>query len=117
MKLTQWIGICIIVGGLLPSYHPQLASLYIAAALIGLANMVFQVSIQNAVGRLGEREDREGDHRSPGQPLVHVSLLPGLRTRSAVSVRVSPDRHWTEPDRANLPATAPDREGPDGPLC
>ena len=47
-----------IAGGLLPSYQPSLVSLYLAATMIGMGNMTFQVSIQNAVGRIGGREDR-----------------------------------------------------------
>ncbi len=46
------------LGGLVPTWHPTLASLYVAATLIGLGNMTFQVSIQNAVGFIGGREDR-----------------------------------------------------------
>ncbi|MFM9967448.1 MAG: MFS transporter [Burkholderiales bacterium] len=46
-----------IFGGLLPSYQPSLLSLYFSATLIGTGNMIFQLSIQNAVGRIGKRDD------------------------------------------------------------
>jgi MFS family permease len=45
-------------GALVPAIHPSLTSLYFAAMLIGLGNMVFQVAIQNAVGFIGRPEDR-----------------------------------------------------------
>ena len=66
-KLTDRIGprtpmyagtLLFVAGGLLPSYQPGLVSLYLAATLIGLGNMTFQVSIQNAVGHIGGSEDR-----------------------------------------------------------
>ncbi len=65
-KLTDRIGprvpmyagtLFFIAGGLMPSYAPSLPTLYLAAALIGMGNMTFQLSIQNAVGRIGGRED------------------------------------------------------------
>ena len=47
-----------VVGGLLPAYNPSLLSLYFAATLMGIGNMIFQLSIQNAVGQIGGRDDR-----------------------------------------------------------
>ncbi|MSQ51003.1 MAG: MFS transporter [Betaproteobacteria bacterium] len=47
-----------VVGGLLPAFQPGLLSLYIAATLMGIGNMIFQLSIQNAVGQIGGRDDR-----------------------------------------------------------
>ena len=47
-----------VIGGLLPSYHPGLLTLYLAATFTGMGNMTFQLSIQNAVGHMGGRDDR-----------------------------------------------------------
>lgn len=47
-----------LAGGLLPSHDLGLVSLYVSATLIGMGNMTFQLSVQNAVGLMGGREDR-----------------------------------------------------------
>lgn len=66
-KLTDRIGprlpmyagtLFFVAGALLPSYAPNLVTLYLAAALIGMGNMTFQLSVQNAVGHIGGRDDR-----------------------------------------------------------
>jgi MFS family permease len=58
-RLPMFAGtLMFVIGGLVPTWHPSLASLYVAATLIGLGNMTFQLSIQNAVGFIGAREDR-----------------------------------------------------------
>ena len=66
-KLTDRIGprlpmyagtLFFVAGALLPSYAPNLITLYLAAALIGMGNMTFQLSVQNAVGHIGGRDDR-----------------------------------------------------------
>jgi MFS family permease len=61
-RIPMYAGtLLFIAGGLVPSYEPGLASLYVAATFIGLGNMTFQVSIQNAVGHLGASEHRTRD--------------------------------------------------------
>ena len=58
-RVPMYVGtLFFVLGGLLPSYAPSLVSLYLAATLIGMGNMTFQLSIQNAVGHIGNREDR-----------------------------------------------------------
>jgi MFS family permease len=45
-------------GAIVPAVYPSLPSLYLAALLIGVGNMTFQVSVQNVVGLLGRQQDR-----------------------------------------------------------
>lgn len=53
-----WSSIALACGVGLPALMPGLAALYAACAVIGLAFMVFHISVQNAVGALSAPEDR-----------------------------------------------------------
>ena len=73
MALSVWVGklndrigprvpmmagtVLFMIAGIISSHQPTLAKLYLTATCIGVGNMMFQLSIQNAVGRIGERAD------------------------------------------------------------
>jgi MFS family permease len=57
-RVPMMVGsLLFVAGGLLPAFGPSMWKLYVAATLIGVGNMTFQLSIQNAVGRISERAD------------------------------------------------------------
>jgi len=51
-------SVLVVVGTLLPFLAPGLAPLHVAATLIGLGFMLFQVTVQNSIGFIGARERR-----------------------------------------------------------
>ncbi len=51
-------SIALVVGVGLPALWPGLASLYVAATVIGLAFMVFHIGVQNAVGAMSPPQER-----------------------------------------------------------
>ncbi len=53
-----WSSLVLALGVGLPALVPGLATLYVAATVIGLAFMVFHIAVQNAVGALSGPEDR-----------------------------------------------------------
>lgn len=61
----QVASVAIVLGALLPALWPGLASLYVAATVIGLAFMVFHIGVQNAVGAMSP----------PGERAVNFSWL------------------------------------------
>ena len=58
----------------LPWLWPSLASLYVAALMLGLGFMLSQVAVQRAVGELGSVTDRPAELRFSGDGLVGCGL-------------------------------------------